>query len=247
MYNNQILFSIIVAALLALFLSLSVLITSTDTGNDSLRAAASSTSVENNSIIDIDDIQLIDNVIKISNASKMKFKLTLTYLNSSCVKEYSGGDISIDVDSLIRCDIANRNHIALHLVKNNMRLPFTITISEISKEYEYIYKPKHINNDTYATLISGKAAALHSQGKVDVKIEDLTKWLYFNDNYMATEDVQSFFNVVYDLSQFESSVYHIDRDASLPVLKNFKGLKYRIKSNIKADYYYLFATLLRMY
>ena len=198
--------------------------------------------VERNPSIDIDDISFANNTLVIKNISQMKYEVTISYLNRNVTQEYEDTTIEIDIDSLIRGDNFNNNHIALHLVQNDMRLPFSITISDISTEYEYTYSPKHVNNGPYATLVSGKAAPVHPMGKVDVKIEDLTKWLYFNDTYMDTEDIQRFYNVVYDLSQFESSVYQMEQGASLPVIKNFKGLKYRIKSNIKADYYYLFAT-----
>ena len=198
--------------------------------------------VERNPSIDIDDISFANNTLVIKNISQMKYEVTISYLNRNVTQEYEDTTIEIDIDSLIRGDNVNNNHIALHLVQNDMRLPFSITISDVSTEYEYTYSPKHVNNGPDATLVSGKAAPVHPMGKVDVKIEDLTKWLYFNDTYMDTEDIQRFYNVVYDLSQFESSVYQIEQGASLPVIKNFKGLKYRIKSNIKADYYYLFAT-----
>ena len=191
---------------------------------------------------DVDDISFANNILIVKNASRMKCELAISYLNRKFTQEYEDAMIRIDIDSLIRCDNVNRNHIALHLVQNGMRLPFDITISDISAEYEYTYNPRLMSNGLYATLVSGKAAPVHPLGKVDVKIEDLTRWLYFNDTYMDNDNIQKFYNVVYDLSQFESSVYRMEQGASLPVLKNFKGLKYRIRSNVKADYYYLFAT-----
>lgn len=198
--------------------------------------------VESTPSVNIDDISFANNILVIRNSSRIKYDLTISYLNRSVTQRCEDATTEIDVDSLIRADNVNKNHIALHLVQNEMTLPFSITISDVSAEYEYTYSPKHVNNGPYATLVSGKASPVHSLGKVDVKVEDLTRWLYFNDTYMDSESIQKFYNIVYDLSQFESSVYQIEQGASLPVLKNFKGLKYRIKSNIKADYYYLFAT-----
>ena len=240
MFNKD--FTYLIGTGFFILLCVSLLIITISRDHNSTLEVTPTKHAESNPSVNIDDISFANNILIIKNSSRMKYDLTISYLNWNVTQRCEDATIEIDIDSLIRADNVNKNHIALHLVQNEMSLPFSITISDVSAEYEYTYSPKHVNNGPYATLVSGKAAPVHPMGKVDVKIEDLTKWLYFNDTYMDTEDIQRFYNVVYDLSQFESSVYQIEQGASLPVIKNFKGLKYRIKSNIKADYYYLFAT-----
>ena len=239
MFNKDLFYLIGTGFCILLFATLLIFTANRD-GNSSLEVPTRD--ADSNPSRDVDDISFANNILIIKNASRMKCELTISYLNRKFTQEYEDAMIKIDIDSLIRCDNVIRNHIALHLVQNGMRLPFDITISDISAEYEYTYNPKLMSNGLYATLVSGKAAPVHPLGKVDVKIEDLTRWLYFNDTYMDNDNIQKFYNVVYDLSQFESSVYRMEQGASPPVLKNFKGLKYRIRSNVKADYYYLFAT-----
>ena len=240
MFNKD--FTYLIGTGFFILLCVSLLIITISRDHNSTLEVTPTKHVESNPSVNINDISFANNILFIKNSSRMKYDLTISYLNRNVTQRCEDATIEIDIDSLIRADNVNKNHIALHLVQNEMSLPFSITISDVSAEYEYTYSPKHVNNGPYAILVSGKAAPVHPVGKVDVKIEDLTKWLYFNDTYMDTEAVQRFYNVVYNLSQFESSVYQIEQSASLPVLKNFKGLKYHIKSNIKADYYYLFAT-----
>ena len=69
----------------------------------------------------------------------MKYDLTISYLNRNVTQRCEDATIEIDIDSLIRADNVNKNHIALHLVQNDMRLPFSITISDVSTKYEYTY------------------------------------------------------------------------------------------------------------
>lgn len=207
---------------------------------------ASSLSVSNNSIT----YNIINNTIEIKATDSIKHTVKIAYpnkdnTNTKLLSEpYSfigPQEVCLDIDSIIRCS-DNRIGLSYKFI-SNPKLPLVIIIDEKYKvDFEYKYFQKCIEEGLHAKFVSGNAARLVKEENIVPKIEDIRKWLYDNNKYMDDSSIDLMYDIYKDLSYNKSNNYCIENSVSIPVMKDFSGIKYRINTNMIADYYYLFAT-----
>lgn len=166
----------------------------------------------------------------------------ISYIEKEYNYSYEEKDIIINVDSLIRNDNKNRNAIALHLLKNNNTLPITISANNAILECLYNFSFNIDENKTYVKLLNGKAAALQLDCEEEIKIRDLKKWLYYNNTFLNEVEINELYRIVSNLRYTKSNLYKKLDNVEVPIVKDLKDLEYIVDTNIKADYYYLFAT-----
>ena len=193
---------------------------------------------------------IINNIIEIITTDSTTHTINIAYPNKDniCTKllskpyKFIGPQkIRLDIDSIIRC---SNNRIELsYKFFSNPKLPLVITIDEKQNiDFEYKYFQKHIEEGIYARLISGNAAYLIKEGSVTPDIKDIRRWLYNNNNYIDNDSIDLMYEIFKDLSYCNSNNFYLEDATSIPTIKDFSGIKYRINTNMVADYYYLFAT-----
>lgn len=191
--------------------------------------------------------------IEIGSNNSINHSVNIKFLNTNNISYVSSkgkigthnfiGDKKtfLDIDSIIRCS-NNRIELAYKLTKNP-KLPLIIIIDEKDTiNFEYNYSPMPKTDDLYAILVSGKAECIVKEGSITPKIENLKKWLYDNGNFMDDSDINLMCDIYKDLSYKSTGNYCLKDAHSVPVMKDFSGNKYKINTNMIADYYYLFAT-----
>lgn len=206
----------------------------------------SSQNISNNSIT----YNITNNTIEIKSTDFITHTLNIAYFNkdntntkllSEPYRFIGTQAISLNIDSIIRCS-DNRMELSYKFISNS-KLPLVIIIDDIYKiNFEYNYFQKHREEGLYAKIVDGNAACLVKEENIVPKIEEIKKWLYDNNNYMDDSKINLMYSIYKDLSYKESNNYCLENAITIPIIKDFSGIKYRIKTNMIADYYYLFAT-----
>ena len=89
--------------------------------------------------------------------------------------------------------------------------------------------------------MSGNLAPIVSEGEINISESDVRKWLYDIHRPLNNSEILGLISIIEDLSSYDTYAYKQKDGTKLNVVKTFEGIKYRIKSNLTADYYYLFA------
>lgn len=147
---------------------------------------------------------------------------------------------SIDVMDLLKQD-SRPYDIALQLIENG-NVKYKVRILD-KFDTTLIIKPKidvNIAPDFYANVKKGLCAKLNSKESNKQNIINTKKWLYDNNLHKSDSVVLQITNIVSQLNQ--SAFNEFETDDKIPVVKSLANLYYNIGTNLKADYYYLFAT-----
>lgn len=185
------------------------------------------------------------NIIEIKSNDSISHRVDIISNDASAglSESYSfiGKEAYLDVDSVIRCS-SQREELAYNFTRNT-KLPLTVTIDNKTEvDFEYNYSPKPKEEGLYARLASGKAGLLVKEGSIAPKIEDIRKWLYDTGNFLEDSDIELMYDIYKDLLYRKTNNYRMEDFSSIPTIKDFSGIRYRINTNMVADYYYLFAT-----
>ncbi|MGM9764404.1 MAG: hypothetical protein ACI3ZQ_10335 [Candidatus Cryptobacteroides sp.] len=151
-------------------------------------------------------------------------------------------EFKIDIDSVVRyCYDENIIELAYRLTDSDT-LPVSIEIDgNIHIDYEYCCRPKQRSEGVYAKLVSGRAESLVKEESVVPEIKTIREWLYDHNKFLGESDIQKMHKIYKDLLYKYTNNYIPENASAIPIIKDFSGLKYRINTNVVADYYYLFA------
>lgn len=140
------------------------------------------------------------------------------------------------LDVIRKCK--NKNETALQALKNNNALKIRVVVeNEIDTTYSYNIVPYYDEDAVFA--ISGQCAPLISTFSNPKQTIDIKKWLFRKKEYLNNKDIRLLSGLINQLSKTGTTEYITN--ATLPVIRNFSGLKYKVKSSIVADYYVLYA------
>lgn len=109
--------------------------------------------------------------------------------------------------------------------------------NEIDTTFHYNIIPFYEEDAVFS--ISGKCAPLVSKYSNPTQTIDIKKWLFRKQEHLDNDNVRLLSGLVNQLSKSEISEYVTNSE--IPVLHNFSGLKYNVKSSIVADHYVLYA------
>lgn len=190
------------------------------------------------------------NVINVKTKDSIPHHIGIAYKNSNNAnievfsKNYmaiGSKGINIDIDSILRC---HSNHMNLaYEFAHNSELPVIISIDSKKRiDFTYNYLPIIKEQNTYARLISGKAAPLVKEEDLIPGIEQIRSWLYDNDRFMEDAEIELMYSIYEDLVYKNTNNYCLKNESDVPKIRDFSNFYYRIDTNMMADYYYLFAT-----
>lgn len=164
-------------------------------------------------------------------------KIEYSYLDLPYCKY--NGNLPINIRDLLRKDSAPHVYeIALHLCEKDS-IPIAIRVNDNYRDTVY-YKYKqqklsHING----RLESGVACRLVKRSET-IQRSDVIRWLYNNNLPLGEGKIDALMEIIRDLSA-DDYLYPEENVNGIPVIKSFSNQRYRVSSNMKADYYYLFA------
>lgn len=181
---------------------------------------------EDGFVIDSDTTNTFD--VEISLNNKVNFS-----------KSIKGKQIINFVD-LIKEPRDKYNDIAYLLATNKGQIHIGIKINSLSDTTVNFWHGISDINTIDANLLSGTCASLHSSFAQEQVEGDIIKWLYRNHhNNVSDSTLNDIRLYLQDLNR--SSYKEYLTNEKVPVISSFKGIEYNIHSDMKADYYYLFA------
>ncbi len=179
-------------------------------------------------------------VVVTCSDSTVANKVNIKYLNQIWSDDFKGRYM-VNINDLLRNDNINRMKIAYTLSCEDS-IQAIITVNDSIDTMLHYKHQKREYEDYCATVTSKHVAPFSKEGTKVPPKSDVKRWLYDTGNYLNEDKVDIMYNIYSDLCTYKSNVYTIQKDTHIPIMKSFAGIKYPIKTNIKSDYYYLFAT-----
>ena len=169
-------------------------------------------------------------------------KLNVIIDGYSSREEFSGRYQS-SIRSIIRNGYGLSYNLGLKIHDGSETFPVRFMIDDFLDTLVYFNYSKRIsqNNELYAEQVSGNLAPIVSEGEINISESDVRKWLYDIHRPLNNSEILGLISIIEDLSSYDTYAYKQKDGTKLNVVKTFEGIKYRIKSNLTADYYYLFA------
>ena len=200
-------------------------------------------------------VSVVQNNIVISTNNPSKSVITIqrelspsgrrVYISNGVVIKFSIRDsVTLEVrnkDSINILNLLMRSHnkmnIACEFAKLN-KIAWRISNSSIDTVIYTTHFHKKQDIELFANIKSGIAAKLSNNTKNNIK--EIKNYLYDQKIEFSDSLIKSMNNV---LAQLDNSEYtEFTTEEEIPIIKSFAGIKYSISSDLKADYYYLFAT-----
>lgn len=127
-------------------------------------------------------------------------------------------------------------YIATNSIDNSVAIKVQVDNS-IDTTFNYAIKP--MNLEFPKTIITGKCAPLYSNFSSPNLEVDLKRWLFKRKENVGKHRIDRMLEIVRTLKFSEYNIY--ETDSEIPIVKNFTGIRYNVKSEMEADYYVLFA------
>lgn len=186
---------------------------------------------------EVPTIKIINDSIVVSTTSDKQYNISINLQKESVVSGQINKTTSYSLLDLARKS-KNKNEVALAAVNNNNNISFTIKVGEvIDTLVNYTIEPYYDEETVFS--ISGQCAPLVSKFSNPSQSVDLKKWLFRKKSYLEDEQVHTLSGIINQLSKTDTTEYITT--TSIPIIHNFSGIKYNVKSNIEADHYVLFA------
>ena len=150
------------------------------------------------------------------------------------------GQQTINYIDLLKGPIDKYNDIAYLLATNNGHLQLGIKVSSLTDTIVDFWHGVSEIETINSSLLSGNCAPLYGSFSQDNIEGDIIKWLYRNHySNVGDSTINDIRLYLQDLNRSYYKEYVTNH--TIPVVSSFKGAEFRISSDMKADYYYLFA------
>jgi hypothetical protein len=183
---------------------------------------------------------LSDDTIAISNGNKQSFDLQVRFGNNVSFSKAIEANQKIPLLSILKANREVYNDIALLLAQGNGDITMNLKLDGIL-DTTITYHLDIKDASQYSTkVLAGDCANL--SGNFDaVNVEgDIIKWLFRkNIKNVGDETINNMRLFLQELNRTSYKEY-VTRDV-IPVMTSFKGINYKIASDLVADNYYLFA------
>ena len=182
-------------------------------------------------------IKVTNDSIVIIATSDREHNLSINVQNENVVSSQINQTTSYSLLDLAR-KCKDRNEIALAAINNSNTISFKVKVGDvIDTLVNYSIDPYYAEESVFS--ISGQCSPLISKLSNPSQSIDLKKWLFRKKVHLEDEQVHTLIGVVNQLSR--SGVTEYISTTNIPVIHNFSGIKYNVKSNFEADHYVLFA------
>lgn len=186
---------------------------------------------------EVPSLSITKDSVFVSNTSDVQHKLTVSILNDNILSEDIGKNKSLSLLDLAK-KCSDKRELALTAVKNANTIPVNIKIDELIDTLVY-YTIEPYNEEETSFSISGQCAPLVSKLSSASRSVDLKKWLFRKQAHLEDDQVKVFTGLVNQLARSKTTEYVTN--SAMPVLHNFAGVKYNVKTNMEGEYFVLFA------
>ena len=185
-------------------------------------------------------VTISDESITISDNSKDAFNLQIKLGEQISYTKEIEANQKTTILSLLKTNSDLNNDIALLLAQNNGDINMSLSLSNVF-DTTIVY---HLDIDDvpeYSTkVLSGKCASLIGVFDANNIESDIIKWLYRKNLKNVGEETIN--NMRLYLKELNSSDYkQYVTSEEIPIVTSFKGINYKVSSDLVADNYYLFA------
>lgn len=183
-----------------------------------------------------------NNVVTISfSDSTISNMVRYSYLPEQEKEISTRGNVSLDFDEIIRSDSENVFEIAYLLLTNKGSLTVSLESNDSNYSFPYTHQTVEKNIGFFASCDSPYLLPLSKKGEVKYSETQIKKWLYINNIQLSPSDISKMKEIADGLSPLSNGVLVGQAGKNISILKDLKGQRFNVKSNVKADYYYLFA------
>lgn len=151
------------------------------------------------------------------------------------------GNVSLDFDEIIRSDSENVFEIAYLLLTNNGSLTVSLESNDSSYSFPYTHQIAEHSTGLFVSCNSPYILPLCKKGEVKYSEAQIKKWLYINNLQISPSDISKMKGIADGLNPLSNGVLVGQPGKEISILKDLKGQRFNVRSNVKADYYYLFA------
>ena len=185
-------------------------------------------------------VSITDDNITISDEYKPSFSIQIKVGEGISYTKDVKANQKTSILSLLKANKEFYNDIALLLAKNNGDLTLNLSIPEVL-DTTITYHLDTKDALQYSTkVLQGNCANLFGNFDAANVEGDIIKWLYRKKQKNVGDEVINNMRLYLQELNRTSFKEYIAKDA-IPVLTSFKGISYKISSDLVADNYYLFA------
>lgn len=168
-----------------------------------------------------------------------KYYYQIRIIDNILFEDSVSGYRQLSLNKLLKNNVQDKNGLAYHMLKNDMRCPINVNIESIV-DTSFFYKIEIPQLKQATSCIIGKCA--HLNNSIDDKSINLNikKWAYQTNNHLEDSLLLKFKQI---LSQLNKSLYtEYTTSQSVPLVNKLEQENYKVESDMQADYYYLYAT-----
>ncbi|WP_289751230.1 hypothetical protein [Muribaculum intestinale] len=185
-------------------------------------------------------VSFTDESFRIESDSTNSFEINVSLNNKIFYNKTVKGQQIVSCIDLLKEPKDKYYDIAYLLATNKGHLQIGIKVSSVTDTIVSFWHDVSEIETINATLLSGNCAPFYGSFTQDNEEGDIIKWLYRN-HYNNVSD-STIHNIRLYLQDLNSSSYkEYVTNHAIPVVSSFKGMDFSISSDMKADYYYLFA------
>lgn len=149
--------------------------------------------------------------------------------------------IRLDITDLIKGDVQHVNEFA-YTVATKGNLPIRFMVGEqLDTTIRVSFQVTAPTKSARTRIVSGPCLKLDIKGTSNSQEVEIKKWLFKHGTHADDATIHRMAQVVNILSASGYDEYVPEEENILPVLKNFRDARFKIQTDIKADYYYLYA------
>ena len=186
------------------------------------------------------DVTLADNNIIISTESEQSVDLKIRVGDKVNFSKEIAANHKTSLLTILKANKDCYNEIAFLLAKNNGDVELNLNIPDIF-DTTITYHLDVTNTPQYYTrVLQGKCASLSGVFDAENVESDIIKWLYRNNlGNVGEETIEKIRLYLEELNRGDFTEYTTRE--TIPVVTSFKGMSYKVSSDLVADNYYLFA------
>jgi hypothetical protein len=176
-------------------------------------------------------------IISIFSDISNPYQIQIKTFNEIVLDSNINGNIQYKAIDLFR-KVQDKNSLALYATKNNLNLPLNI-VTNSEKDTTFNYHIEPMQEIPQNSKIKGVCAPLAlKSSNLNLK-KDLKSWLFGKREYMNDSEIDTMSGIIKRLidSNYEDYV----TSSNIPVLHALSDLSYEVTTDMKADYYILYA------
>lgn len=167
------------------------------------------------------------------------YKYNVSVLNEVILSDSVKGRKTFGLKDLLKRQIMDKYSLAYYLVNNNMKVPVRVLITNVKDTTLFVnfqYSPMQNVNAN----ITGICAPLKCSNQDDKLWDNVRRWAYQHRKQMRNDILLKFRDVLFELNR--TKYYEYVTNERVPIVNDLTNLKYKVQSDLKAKYYYLYAT-----